>query len=355
MHIYIDESGTFAIPRRNNGPAIACCGALAIPSDYRDEIFAGFKKLSLNWPKDNGELKGRLLNESHFKEAINFFSDSGLLLNAVAIDMSQQEEGDIKKHRDKTINNLSAKFPINYNAKQKAAVDLYASRIGEVSDQLYTQMMLMIEVVWNAFVANFRWISLADPSDLAVISWTIDRKDVKPTEMELLWHALILPWLTARGVNNPPQFAPTSNFDYLPKDVLRTADKLPPVLARHRPDPNEVTDTLNIEHIFAGIEFDSSKTSEGLQMVDVAISAVRRAMTGTLQRSGWERLGSIILHPGEETEVIPLVNLTADRATEATQEYEKVLTQLRSEVLPSVPPTSNFVWRCNRTPARHAL
>jgi hypothetical protein len=45
MHVYIDESGTFSIPKRIKGPSISCAGALTIPTSRHDQILDDFRKL----------------------------------------------------------------------------------------------------------------------------------------------------------------------------------------------------------------------------------------------------------------------------------------------------------------------
>jgi hypothetical protein len=63
MHIYIDESGTFVVPQ-SLVPSISITGALVIPECYRKAIWKRYKRMRAHWPKKNGEVKGRLLDEA---------------------------------------------------------------------------------------------------------------------------------------------------------------------------------------------------------------------------------------------------------------------------------------------------
>jgi hypothetical protein len=68
MHIYIDESGGFQCTDQASAPS--CVGATIIPG--LREIEEGFRKLSTDWPSDNGEIKGKLLQEQHYAALCDF-------------------------------------------------------------------------------------------------------------------------------------------------------------------------------------------------------------------------------------------------------------------------------------------
>jgi len=68
MHIFIDETGSFAIPAPFPSPSLV--GALVIPDrklTYFDRIYG---RLRSKLPKEQGEVKGRLLNEGQVRSVV---------------------------------------------------------------------------------------------------------------------------------------------------------------------------------------------------------------------------------------------------------------------------------------------
>jgi len=62
MHIFLDESGSFT---GFHPGSISVVGALAIPDQKLDSLKKRYAKIRERLPLEKGEVKGRLLNESH--------------------------------------------------------------------------------------------------------------------------------------------------------------------------------------------------------------------------------------------------------------------------------------------------
>jgi hypothetical protein len=112
-----------------------------------------------------------------------------------------------------------------------------------------------------------------------------------------------------------------------------------PGFAPHIAVPAQPVNTVDINAVFANRRFANSRDEIGLQMADVAISDVRRAMTGTLQRTGWRRLGSLLVRSASYArEVIGMIQIGGEEGRWRPQPiYEKVLLTLRGAIQPVVP------------------
>jgi hypothetical protein len=69
MHIFIDETGSFG--GIGQFPSVSLIGALIIPDARLASLEKQYNKLRADFPKDdNGEVKGRLLNEAQVASAV---------------------------------------------------------------------------------------------------------------------------------------------------------------------------------------------------------------------------------------------------------------------------------------------
>jgi hypothetical protein len=86
MHIFIDESGVFQCT--NQAAAPCCVGAVTIPGRHYSQIEDGFRQLTVDWPGDNSEIKGKRLSETHFAQLCEFLEPYGVLFECSVMDMA---------------------------------------------------------------------------------------------------------------------------------------------------------------------------------------------------------------------------------------------------------------------------
>lgn len=70
MHIFIDESGTFA-GLESQTPAVSVQGALILADAKLDRLYTKYGRLRQQLPKRNGEVKGSLLDEKQVVAVID--------------------------------------------------------------------------------------------------------------------------------------------------------------------------------------------------------------------------------------------------------------------------------------------
>src|SRR5689334_7630646 len=101
MHIYFDESGIFRKPANKTNVA-SCLAALVIPSSRKVRLIKDFLAMSSSWPKENGEVKGRLLDEDQIAETVALLRYYDVVLEVNAIDMGLHNEQDITTFKANT-------------------------------------------------------------------------------------------------------------------------------------------------------------------------------------------------------------------------------------------------------------
>ncbi len=267
-------------------------------------------------------------------------NDTGrIILDAVAIDLGVHESQTVFQHKQDTAANIEKNIPIMNHQSMKDQLQGFGRTLRAISLPAYVQAMITTELIDNTLRTNFRWIPLTDPPDLASFSWIMDGKSSVPTKTEKLWSVLLLPWLEARSLSDPLITITEGDYSHLAPGLFRVQPEAPAHLVSHISAPASPFQAIDIKAVFADRQFINSADCIGLQMADVATSAVRRAMTGTLKRSGWKRLGSLFVRPvSNDREVISLVQLGGKiRRWRPSPIYEQVLRTLRGEARPVVP------------------
>jgi hypothetical protein len=315
-------------------------GALTIPTAQHDEIIDKFRELSRTWPNDRGEIKGRLLQEEHFDAALALYASCGILFEAVAIDLGTHDSTAILRHKMGAAANILKNVSNRMHPNVQRELKSMTATMHAISVPEYVQMVVMTTVVESVFRTNFRWLPLTAPRELSSFTWIIDGKELTPTEMERLWSKICLPWLQSRSLNNPLVTITEGDFSYLPADVVRELPEVPTHLAPHIRRPAQPFEYFEIKTILRNPTFADSAHHVGLQMADLAVSAVRRAMMGNLGDFGWERLGSLLIRRSEaRAEVVTMVEIgDAPRRWVSRPHYYDVLRTLWRRALPSLPP-----------------
>jgi hypothetical protein len=91
LHIFIDESGSFS---GYHDRSLSVVGALAIPNGKLDFIKRKYAKIRARLPLENGEVKGRLLNERQVNEVVTMLARNDVLFELTAVDLGFHTESD---------------------------------------------------------------------------------------------------------------------------------------------------------------------------------------------------------------------------------------------------------------------
>ena len=108
MHVFIDESGSFAGFHEGS---ISVVGALVIPDVMRDNLSKKYAKLRANLPQENGEVKGRLLNEKQVDQVVMLLVRNEVLFEVTALDLGLHQENAVREYQKKLGEGMLAKVP----------------------------------------------------------------------------------------------------------------------------------------------------------------------------------------------------------------------------------------------------
>ena len=337
MHIYIDESGTFVIPADRRGPAISCAGALIVPESQHEQVVATFLEVSRPWPKEDGEIKGKLLDEAHIESAIGVLARHGCLFDCVAIDLGLHRVQEVNDHKGQQAANLLAAITPRHQPTLIAQVRDLAARQRALSVPEYLQMVVLTQLVRAVLSTKVMFFAQTAPQEIGAFRWSIDAKDRKLTRSEKVWNDLVLPSLESQSLREP--FLQLIGADYsayrrFEIEAERPPEHIAPHVKSWRPGQPYLSSDIRLvmnEHR----QFANSQQSVGLQMADVATNAAARALKGHLNDSGWRQLGTIMLQQIDDNEVIRLVRLHPhERYWRPDPPYYRVLRHLRRTARP---------------------
>lgn len=304
MHIYIDESGIFRKPASSTNVA-SCLAALVMPSSIKVKLIRDFLGISASWPKENGEVKGRLLDEDQVAETVALLRHYDVILEVNAIDLGLHTEQEITTFKSNSTNILFGWAKQDHPLRERLAQ--IAEAYQRTSNQLFIEAFLMLTLLPRVILHSVNYYARRTPQDLRSFHWVVDAKEVTPTEFERAWADVIFPSIAFQSKAEPFFKIEGGDYTYFDKFLTRDAE----VLERIQPGTGMAKEDLAgvalKELLGRSFKFQDSRDQPGLQLVDIVANALQRAFNGRLQPSGWESIGSLMI--AREKEIIPFIVL----------------------------------------------
>lgn len=303
MNIYIDEAGVFVKPSQNKC-AISAVGALILPEKKEKIIFSRFEALKSKWGFNGKEVKGSKLNEYQVSSVIEILKNYNVMFEVVAIDMNIQNDDGITTHKLDRAQKMISCITDEFNETLIENLHKTKKEIESLSNQLYIQVSLTIEILIQVFQKTMLNYSLRKPKELEFFKWIVDAKNLNITTSEKIWKTLVLPLAQSRSFDEPLLMLKEGDYSHYYKN--RKSGDIPNYLSEHikDKDPNNFTE---LNSVYSDIKFKDSKNSLGVQLADILITSMRRSMNGNLQKDGWKNFGNIMVMGKKQS--ITLLNM----------------------------------------------
>ena len=212
-----------------------------------------------------------------------------VLFNVVAIDMGMQTTADVTKHRDDQARKIIFPEGTECTPEMVASLEGFAHRLTSTSPQLYTQSVLIFELVMTVLQHAMILYSQILPKELGSISWTFDAKDkTKITDWEDWWKSMIAPCLQSMALGTP--FIGLKEGDYFYFDRAFQIETAP---WYNKISGNDAPYCTSIGAVLKDFAFESG-INYGLEMIDILTNAIRRALSGHLGEAGWGSISKLI-------------------------------------------------------------
>lgn len=305
MHIYIDESGQF-IPLDGAKSRAAATLALVVPSASQVALRRKFRNLKRELGADGAELKGSQLEEGDVARVVALLAEYEVIAEAVVLDAGNHADGEVTAFKAHQAERLMANIGRGHQPGLIQDLIHLQGTILTLPNQLFLQAFCMWQLIPRLVETATMYFAQRRPIELGSFVWRVDAKDASVTKMESLWKVLIGPIITAESADKPMGMIPGADYSFYQRFDMVAPDQ------SVRRAGHFYTDMKKLLH--EDFAFRPSVADLGLQMADIAVAALTRALNGTLRQDGWQSLGSLFIR--RSAGAVRLIALsTADEGT----------------------------------------
>jgi hypothetical protein len=318
MNIYVDEAGAFTIPQ-NRRHLLCCVAGLMVPSGQQEDLFYRFLRLRDSWGNTSVEMKGRTLDETQFAAVAQLLNRYDVITEVCAIDMAAHTESGVTAFKERQADALTANLGDTHHPNLVKQMQTLQENLRKTSNQLFTQSFLLTHLLINILQTCTLYYCQRLPEELGSFSWTIDAKDKSVTKAEKIWSKLLFPFLESASFTKPltrlkegdySHFGRYSVSESTASEGMKTHIKW---LRGQKGVPAQAppVSVENARLLFEELKFADSQDVLGLQLADIVVSGFYRALNGSLQKTGWKGLGSLLVEKAGG--IITLAQFSVDR------------------------------------------
>lgn len=290
VRVFIDESGSFSKGSQKYSPSVV--GALVVPDLSMPKLQTKYAKLRLGLPKVAGEVKGRLLDERSTARVIDLLKKNSVLFETVIIDVGFHTDSEFEAHRQRGANAIVARLTDKHHPNVVETAHRLRSELLQMPEQQYLQAVATFMLVAKVIAHTTLYFSQRTPNELAAFHWAVDAKErAVTTDWEKWWTLTILPWLQTFSMNEPMPFLKGADYSRFSRFEMDT----PEYLKEHLTDDEFAVRGINLRMLMTESFKFSSRAEPGLELVDIVTNALRRALVGNLQSSGWANLPDLMI------------------------------------------------------------
>jgi hypothetical protein len=272
MHIFIDESGSFAqtdIPNSFSAEV-----AYIIPENNLAIALAAlrrYKRRAGRMPFE--EVKAGLATEENYFHFLADLRGAGGFVTGVVSDGSLQ--GDIANHKAQQANKIDQHVPVMVYDEGKVMVAKAAADVRHLSNPNYVELHCRAKLAWGVVRRATLYYSQCDPKTLGAFRWAFDAKDVNLNHFESTMADLLGTLTQSHSVETPLIQLEGADYSHFQRFTAEDQD------ARWFPAP-EGADliVMNGKLFREDMEFPDSKASPGVQIADLMANGLRKCLKG---------------------------------------------------------------------------
>lgn len=280
MHIFIDESGTFApasLPE-------AWCVVAAYVVGSRDRVAAeealnALKATAGRSPTD--EIKRRDVEEEEYFRFLEDLSAPGGFLVSVATDAGvnmgakESQIGQVRVIRE-AIDGLKA-------PKEKSEAEALAASMEVLSPQLYVEIICRMHLAWLAVNAGVAHYVQTEPQTLWCMNWCFDAKGGAGAAFERAHGPLMAGLASEMSKANPMPFVAGADYSNFGRFIRGGSAALRPT----SPMQTRADVMVDAQRVYRERQaFVDSARSRGVQIADLLVSGIAALLRGKFSDQG---------------------------------------------------------------------
>jgi hypothetical protein len=274
MHQFIDESGSFIVA---TGWAVVC--SLSLPHKEVGPTRREINRLTLQWPRPSGELKGGRVTSDQLEALVEVLFRHDGLFNVCAMDISREADQSVNAHKAHQCQLMTKYLTAEHDPQVVEQIQNLRHVLEGMSRQLYIQCVMMTALV-RTVEQIAMYFAQRRPRELALFEWTIDAKDPQGiTTQEEWWRDTLAPMLHSQLRKEPLKMCGDSAFNY--SYFIRSFEMEGELWSPDR--PSERVQGYKITKLMTErMHFVDSRSEILIQVVDILASFVRRLLAGEI-------------------------------------------------------------------------
>lgn len=293
MRVFIDESGSFAVPR-NGSDGFCCVGGLVIADAEWDNLAVRFEQFKRACAPDQAEIKGSRLSEAAVRHVLTLLQEADAKLFVGATAGAFFSDAAINEFKEEQARLLGKNVTDKHTPQLRQQMIELQARMRGMAPQEFLQLYLLtclIERILRVIPNHFGFFA---PRELGAFHWTVDGKNEGRSALENCWTMIGGGLLQSAFLAEPSKWLPsidTTAFDaaFLEADQSWPS-YLPPEKARGS------RDLINLAKVMReSFRFGDSRLDDGLQLADIATNAFRRVVRGNLSRELVPSIGELLI------------------------------------------------------------
>lgn len=307
MHIFIDESGTFAFPPEGEvSPSVV--GALIVPECSILQLFRKYERVRKRLPKENGEVKGRRLNEQQIDEVVTWLRRNQCIFEPMVIEMGRESVVDIAARQNMTANALTDSLTDQHHPNVIRRAHELKSQLETMPLPLYVQAAVTFELLARIIREQPAYWMQRQPKEILNYYWMVDGKSIQGiTTAEEWWDVTKAGFLQSKLAYSP--MIVIEGYDlsaFENKFKMKMPEYLRDSLFPNHEEGYDLKRILEENFIF------SSAPEYGLELVDIVTNATRRALKGHLEEKGFRQIPQLMVSRREHSLTMVSLSKTAD-------------------------------------------
>lgn len=280
MFIYVDESGTFKHATRSDSWCVVAGYVVPEIARKRGEEALSLLKRHLGRGFQD-EVKLKDLSEANLKRFLGELGKLEGTLFISAIDLGHQDPQAVLAHQKKQVESVRANRPNMLYEEGRAAIDDLSGRLERLSPQLYTQMVVQIDLLDQVFRMATLYYAQRIPATLASFKWRMDEKNsARPLFEQTLTH--MAPGLIqAKSLRDPGVFVRGFDYSHFEKRFRSAPEDVPAYLQEAA--GHTIKSAVNLGAVMRDSKFVRSHDVPGVQVADVLASSWRRVLRGEFE------------------------------------------------------------------------
>jgi hypothetical protein len=312
LFIYIDESGSFV-----SSPTIGSWNLVAAyvaPEADRKRVELILQNLKLDSRRSHtDEIKLKDLSEIQVKRLLKKLHELNSTLFISGIDLGSQQPTAIAEHQAIQAEKIRVNKPRMIYEEGRALIEDLASRVERLSQQLYTQMVVQIDLLDQVYRSTTLYYAQRIPATLGTFRWLIDEKNsARPLFEETMRH-MAPALLQSRSLTDPGIFVEGFDYTHYERSFGYKEGEIPKYLQEET--GITIRSASNLGKVLSDFSFVRSHDVPGVQIADLLASTFRRVLRGQFEDNiGVARLlGALTVQRAKPQAPIHLITLSEEQ------------------------------------------